>query len=309
MRHPTIYITPRQPKGGAAKVVQLPWGCRGLVVFMILIFTCTLIACSDDTVDISKNIKTISTSDVDFSLYARQYPEANYDALAAAADSEYAWAGKSIAIMGGSVASNVEGNVCKKLYIQLLHCSPIVTYGRGGMGYSTAPYSMQDFLPLLSKHDIYILWSSTNDYGTGVPVGEPTDYTEADTLNEEHAATQCGGINKCIHTIRETFPDALIIGFTSLPFFGEDAARVDGYSLVTTMDNGQGINFAHYVQKQEETFQRAGVPYFDQFECGLFDSDNYSSFYLSDGFHLNKDGYFLVGCKQVEFFLKLIDGL
>ncbi|MCD8265883.1 MAG: SGNH/GDSL hydrolase family protein [Prevotellaceae bacterium] len=277
---------------------------------LCFVFASSLIACSEeDTADIRHNIKTLKTSSVDFSSYSSRYPEAHYEELAAAADTVYYWAGRSIAVMGGSLASNAEGDVCKSLYCQLLHCSPIVTYGRGGMGFATANYSVQDFLPLLSRHDIYILWCSTNDYGTGVPVGSPTDYTEADGYDDEHANTQCGGMNKCIHNIRETFPSALVIGFTSLPFFGPDGSREEGYSETAQPASGQDINFSEYVQKQREVFEAAGVPYFDQFACGLFDADNCADFYLTDGYHLNEDGYFLVGCKQVEFFLRLINGL
>ncbi len=263
-------------------------------------------ACSEEEKDISSYIKTFKTSNVDIESFASKYPDAHYDELVAEADSIVCYAGKSVAIFGGSLASNAESDVCKSLYYQLLHCLPIVTYGRGGLGYATENGSVQDFLPLLDLHDIYILWCSTNDYGTGVPVGSATDYTEADGFDESHTNTQCGGINKCIYYIRKKNPNALVVGFTSLRFFGENASRKDGYiEDYSAMNYGQGMNFREYVDKQRETFELAGIPYFDQYYCGLFNAENYSDFYFTDGYHLNEDGYFLLGCEQIRYFIDL----
>ncbi len=271
-------------------------------------FVASISSCSgsEEVIDIEANIKALGQPNADLDAYAAKYPEAGYKELAEAADTTYDWAGKSIAVLGGSLAANDGGDVCKSLYCQLLHCSPIVTYAHGGFGFATKGYSVLDFLPFLEQHDIYILWCSTNDYNTGIPVGEPTDYTEADAFNEKNAKTQCGGINKCIRSIREGFPNALVIGFTSLPFFGEGGSREDGYSDEAKPCKRQDVNFSEYIEKQRETFERAGVPYFDQFASGLFSVENYTSFYVTDGFHLNRDGYFLLGCKQVAFFFDLI---
>ncbi|MCD8304383.1 MAG: SGNH/GDSL hydrolase family protein [Prevotellaceae bacterium] len=279
------------------------------ISFVLISFLAVSISsCSDseEVADIESYIKSLNSANSDLEAYASKYPEAGYKELAEAADTIYDWAGKSIAVLGGSLAANDGGDVCKSLYCKLLHCSPIVTYARGGFGFATKGYSVLDFLPYLGQHDIYILWCSTNDYNTGIPVGEPTDYTEADGFNEKNAETQCGGMNKCIRSIREAYPGALVVGFTSLPFFGEEASREDGYSAAAKPCKGQDVNFSEYIEKQKETFERADVPYFDQFAYGLFDIENYTTFYVTDGFHLNRDGYFLLGCKQVAFFFDLI---
>ncbi len=269
------------------------------------LFALFLTACSEEE-DMGDYIKTFKESNVDMASFASKYLEVCYEELVEAADSIDCYAGMSTAIFGGSIASNAESDVCKSLYHQLLRCSPIVTYGRGGLGYATENGSVQDFLPLLERHDIYILWCSTNDYGTGVPAGSATDYTEADGYDESHTNTQCGGINKCIHSMREKNPNALIVGFTSLRFFGENASRKDGYiEDYSARDYWQGMNFREYVDKQRETFELAGIPYFDQYYCGLFDADNYSDYYFTDGYHLNEDGYFLLGCEQIRYFIDL----
>ncbi len=278
----------------------------GVAASVLLLPSCTD---PDDLELLGGYIKTLDSPNVDLAYYAAKYPEAGYETLAARAESVFGLAGKSIAVMGGSLAANNEADAAKSLYLQLLHCSSVVTYARGGMGYATADYRITDFLPLLSQHDIYVLWCSTNDYGTGVPVGSPTDYTEADGYNESHAETQCGGMNKCIRAIRQAFPQATVVGYTSLPFFGSGGSRKDGYLEEASPQSGQDINFSQYVEKQRQVFDAANVPYFDQFACGLFDEDNYSSFYISDGFHLNMDGYFLLGCKQVAFFMDLISSI
>ncbi len=277
-----------------------------LKVFVCLSLAISLEACSQEEQNISNYIQTLDARKVsDVASYAVKYPEAQYYELVAAADSVVCYAGKSVAVFGGSLAANAECDVCKSMYTQLLHCSSVVTYAHGGYGYATTNGSVQDYLPILGRHDIYILWCSTNDYSTSVLVGSPTDFTEADGYDEEHTNTQCGGLNRCIHAIREINPDALIVGYTSLRFFGEDGSRKEGYLEDSNVKNKQGSTFKDYVDTQRETFELAGIPYFDQYYCGLFNVDNYSSFYFTDGYHLNEDGYFLLGCEQIRYFIDL----
>lgn len=274
--------------------------------FMVGLFVLfSLVNCSEESDSINPCIKVFQPQDTDFRAYADSHPDSDYYTLFTDAEGAN-WAGKSIAILGGSLASLDESNVTKKLYYQILHCSPITTYGHGGWGFATKNGSIQDILQDLQYHDIYILWCSTNDYGTGIPCGEPTDFSETDGLDFTKTSTQCGGINLTIKTIREINPNALIIGFTSLRFFGKNASREDGYLEDTTKNNGQGITFHEYVAKQIETFELAKIPYYDQYHCGLFTVDNYGDYYQEDGFHLTENGYFLLGCKQVQFFIDLI---
>ncbi len=274
-------------------------------VFIVSLLVFFLVACSQEDYGIRMYVQTLNARNVsDMDVFAAKYPEAHYYELVAAADSIVCYAGKSVAVFGGSLAANPECDVCKSMYTQLLLCSSVVTYAHGGYGYATTNSSVQDFLPIMERHDIYILWCSTNDYDSGVQVGSPTDYTVADGFDEEHTNTQCGGLNKCIRAIREMNPNALIVGFTSMRFYGEDGSRNDGY-IEDAPPKRYGLNFREYVDKQRETFELAGVPYFDQYNCGLFDVGNYSNFYFSDGFHLNEDGYFLLGCEQIRYFIDL----
>ncbi len=195
-----------------------------LKVFVVLLLALSLEACSQEDVGVLSNVKTLNTNKIsDIKYYASKYPEAHYDELQEAADSIVCYAGKSVAVFGGSLAANAECDVCKSMYKQLLHCSSVVTYAHGGYGYATTNGSVQDFLPILDRHDIYILWCSTNDYDSGVQVGSPADYTTTDGYDEEHTNTQCGGLNKCIRAIREKNPNALIVGFTSLRFLVKTA--------------------------------------------------------------------------------------
>ena len=52
-----------------------------------------------------------------------------------------------------------------------------------------------------------------------LPMGSPTDYTEADEYDEGKLGTQCGGMNYCIRHLRQLNPHAQIYIFGSLPFF------------------------------------------------------------------------------------------
>ncbi len=258
-----------------------------LLIILLLALSC--VSCSQESSGLEKYVKQYrASSSIDLAAYAQAYPEAGYDSLLLADVS--ALEGRSVAFLGGSLAYNEEADVAKAIYNEVLHCSPILTYAHGGYGYATSGGSVQDFIPILGNHDIYILWCSTNDYGMGIP-----------------ADSMCAGIGKCVDAIRDINPQALIVGFNSLRFFGVDGSREDGYLDDTTKNNGQGITYRDYVGREDDFFEEEGIPCFDQYNCGLFNIDNYSSFYLSDGFHLNCDGYFLLGCRQARFLIDLFN--
>ncbi len=215
---------------------------------------------------------------------AESYPEVGWDTLTNDA-TLHPWAGRSVAVFGGSLASNSESDIVKEMWAEAMNLSSVTTYGTGGLGYATDGRSVQDFIPLLEPHDVYILWCSPNDYLTGVPV-----------------ASQSVGLRRVISAARTINPNALVVGLASLPFFGEDAQREDGYLSNPTSDNGQGITFAAYVQAQLDVFAQEDVPCLNQWSMGLFSTRNWSTFYFPDGYHLRPAGYFLLGREHLRFF-------
>lgn len=281
------------------------------ILFLGFLFPTLLHACKND--DSLKNDPLVPKKSIylskyvpqsyDFSLFATLYRQADYPVIQAQCK-DIDLSSISIAYIGGSLASLPESNVAKALVYDNLNCKNIYTYGHGGYGFSTSNGSFQDIVRKCNPHDIYILWCSTNDYGTGVPVGEPTDYTKEDGFDASKLCTQCGGMNYCIRYLRKLNPKAILLAFSSQKFFGQNGARQDGFLNFPDMDNGQGISFKAYIDKQTECLERNGVPYLNQWDLELFTPENFSQFFQADGFHMKSNGYFLVGCKQLEFIVK-----
>lgn len=247
-------------------------------------------------------LKKYTPQKYDFNFFSAIYPQADYPSLQQAC-LPMDLSTKSIAYIGGSLASLPESNVAKALIYNNLKCKNIYTYGHGGYGFATLNGSFQNIVERCNPHDIYILWCSSNDYGTGVPVGEPTDYTEADGYDSSKRTTQCGGINYCIRYLRQLNPHATILAFSSMQFFGQNGSRQDGYLESPTTDNGQGITFKAYIDKQRECLEGNHIPYLNQWDLNLFNLDTFGPFFQPDGFHMRCNGYFLLGCKQLEFII------
>lgn len=210
--------------------------------------------------------------------------------------------GKSVAVFGGSLSSLPESRIAKGLWKKYLHMD-IKTYGKPGYGFSSAQGSIQNQVNAAGKYDIYILWASTNDYTTQRPLGEATDYTEYDEFNPKKLKTQCGGINSCIKRLREINPQASIYLFTSLKFFGTNGIQDYGYEIDPVSNNGSGYSFYDYVRKQKECAWIQNISCFDQWEAqeGRITRENYSDYYLEDGFHMSETGYFDIGIRQLLF--------
>ncbi len=274
------------------------------VLLLFVLCACVTVACDkdDDFEEVAARLRSVNT---DFSHYAFLYPQADYHATVEAC-SGLSLQGKSIAYIGGSIASRPESDMVKSLVYGCLGKPKIYTYGRGGHGFATSPFSFQTQVEACKVHDIYILWCSTNDFYTGVPQGTVTDYTEEDGWDEEKRITQCGGMNYCIRHLRQLNPDALIIGFTSLPFFGPNGESTEGYTQTSPRINGEGMNFYQYIQVQQQVFERNGVPFLNQWDLNLFSVDTYPPFYKDDGVHFSEDGYFVVGCKQLMFIAEIL---
>lgn len=205
--------------------------------------------------------------------------------------------GKSVAIFGGSISANFENSSAKDIWKEYMDFN-ITNYGKGGYGFSSQQGSIQNQVDNAEIHDIYILWASTNDFVNNRQPGEVTDYTITDHYNEKNRETQCGGINYSIRKIKEKNPKAIILFFTSLPFF----SNASGYNESSIINNSIGYNFYYYVNLQKQCCVQDKIIYFDQWGLGLFTEDNYKKYYESDKLHLNALGYELLTYCQLLFF-------
>ena len=204
--------------------------------------------------------------------------------------------GKSVAVFGGSLSVNKESQAAKLMWRQYLNMH-VTDYGHGGYGFSSLQGSVLDQVNRAKKHDIYILWASTNDYTNNREPGTPTDYTEADGFDETKLVTQCGGMNYCIRRLREINPKATIYVFGSLPFWWNSG----GYDVQSSETNKTGHNFAYYIDLQRQVAEAQGLKFFDQFSLPVLTPETKGLYYLSDNLHMNYNGYSNVGLYQLYF--------
>lgn len=206
-------------------------------------------------------------------------------------------AGFSIAVLGGSLSVCKESDVAKGVWADALGAD-VVTYGVGGAGFCrTQGHSLQIQAEEAGVHDVYVLWASTNDYNNRHECGTPMDWTAADGFAPEALDTQCGGINYCIHTLKAKNPDAVIVFFTSLPFFrSEDAWR----------RNAPSPSMAFFVNSQKKCCSGAGVKVLDQFGHSPFSPSNYIYYYKKDKLHLTEKGYEAVTPMQLRFLRRIV---
>ena len=205
--------------------------------------------------------------------------------------------GKRIAVFGGSLSVNVESDVAKQQWADLLDAE-VVTYGVGGAGFSGEQgYTLQKQVDTAGVYDVYVLWASTNDFTNNRECGTWRDYTAADGFDESRLVTQCGGINYCIRKLMEKNPEAEIYFFTSFRFFGREA----GYNPFSDDANATGLNFAAYVQAQKDCCAHYGIPVLDQFSFQGINEFNYANYYKPDRLHLTEAGYARLAPMQVEF--------
>lgn len=204
--------------------------------------------------------------------------------------------GKTVAVFGGSLSVNKESQAAKLMWRQYLNMN-VTDYGHGGYGFSSLQGSIIDQVNRAQKHDIYILWASTNDYTNNREPGTPLDYTEADNFDKEKLTTQCGGLNYCIRKLREINPEATIYIFGSLPFWW----NTGGYDPASTEVNKCGHNFYYYTQLQREIADLQGLKFFDQFSLPILNLQTKDLFYLNDNLHMNYNGYANVGVYQLYF--------
>ncbi|MCR4922305.1 MAG: SGNH/GDSL hydrolase family protein [Bacteroidaceae bacterium] len=204
--------------------------------------------------------------------------------------------GKSVAVFGGSLSVNKESQAAKLMWSEYLDMH-VTDYGHGGYGFSSLQGSVLDQVNSARKHDIYILWASTNDYTNSREPGTPQDYTEADGYDASKLVTQCGGLNYCIRHLRQLNPKATIYVFGSLPFWWNSG----GYDPASTETNKTGHNFAYYIDLQRQVAEMHGLCFFDQFTLPILTPETKDRFYLKDNLHMNYNGYANVGLYQLYF--------
>ncbi len=204
--------------------------------------------------------------------------------------------GKTVGVFGGSLASNPESAAAKMLWNKYLGML-VKTYGQQGHGFSSLQGSIQDQVKRAGRHDIYILWCSTNDYTTDREIGLPTDYTVADGYDERKLVTQCGGMNFCIRQLRTINPRATIYVFGSLKFF----SSTDGYTTDSKRTNGLGYQYTDYIRAQRQVAEAQGLQFFDQWNIPILREENVERFYTSDKTHMSVEGYGNIGIYQLYF--------
>ena len=206
--------------------------------------------------------------------------------------------GKSIGVFGGSISVQTASQAAKNIWRKALKCS-ITDYGVGGAGFSSLQGdSIQNQVQRAGKHDIYILWCSTNDFTNSREVGLYSDYTYIDGYDESKLKTQCGGINFCIKYLTDNFPDAEIYLFTSTRMFTNES----GYNTLSAARNNAGYSFDDYLNGQIQCCGLYGIPFLNQFD-GMGISILNNTRYSSDGIHFNEAAYKKLGYAQAAFLM------
>ena len=198
--------------------------------------------------------------------------------------------GKSLGIFGGSFSNIEESDSCKFYWQEKLQLT-LFGHGINGAGYSVAThergvqYAVDGCCRRDEPHDIYLLWSPSNDFSKGrATIGTLSDYTEADGFDTAKLTTMLGGMNYSYQKLKQKNPDAEILLFTTLPIFNKGAA---GYDTLYT----DSIGLRHYVDAQIEWAKAHDVPYLDLFRRSGFTHSNYGPYYQNDKLHPNVEGY------------------
>lgn len=236
---------------------------------------------------------------------AARYPLAGYAEVMARAGG-YSLQGATVAYIGASLANNKECDVAKRMVAEALACR-VVTYGHGGYAFGAETETLKSYADQLGCHEVYIIFCTTNDYFRNVPIGSPADCTESDGFDKKHALTACGGLNYLIRQIRLCNPEATVVAFNCPKFF--NGVRTDGMALQTGATNDIALAFHDYLDAYRACFRQAGIPCLLQWELDCFTQANWKEFYMEDGVHLNENGYFILGIRQLHFLLDCLTPL
>lgn len=272
--------------------------CTGYLTGLAMGLSVLLSACSHDDEGLQMPTTLYAQpADTLLAQLAEKYPEARYAERMERASRLTTLRGKNIAYVGASFVNLPEADVAKLILCNALGCS-ITTYGYGGYGYATGK-NLLAYVKMMRKHAAYVLWGTTNDYFQQVPPG-----TASDDLAAGAGQTACSGFNAALHSLQKRYPGVPIWSFTSLKTF----QHPDGYDRNSDYTNGIGYHFYDYVDAQMDCCRKAGVPCLNLWDWQQFDTGNWSSFYFSDAVHMNRDAYFLIGLKQLEWICEQLTG-
>lgn len=233
---------------------------------------------------------------------------------------KYTWSrmyGKSVCLFGGSFATDNYGKAAHDYWKEKLGIT-LTNYAVGGAGViegiGTVPMltQVQQMITAGKKHDLYIIWCSTNDLrrvgdawtqGTSVTVAGhtyPGENFELEVFGEEGSSdtsTQRGGLNTMIRNIRNFDPEAKIIMFTSMRHF----ASQNGYQYNLTT----GSSARTFVDDQISVCNYWSIPYVDQFRIWGVMTDNKSIFVKSDNLHPTDAGYLRIAPHQLDLIARM----
>lgn len=207
----------------------------------------------------------------------------------------------TMAVMGASISVMPESHVCKDEWAQALDLD-IRDYGIRGAGlclYTLPGYGLQEQADDVAfagrpDYDAYLIWAPSNDFQKGGTIGQVTDYTAADGFSQSKRATMCGGLNYCLHSIRQKDPDACVLLLTTMPIFNKGS---EGYDPNAT---GQQA-MRRYVDAQILWCQHNDVPYLDLFRQSGLTQSNHKKYMLDDEIHLSEAGYELIQGITTDF--------
>ena len=193
----------------------------------------------------------------------------------------------SVGVFGASMCKG-QTNDSKQIWIKTLKQDginlQITSCGVNSMGFSSnfeknVPWQIQN----AKTFDIYIFWCGIND----------THVCQIGEIGTTDLTTQSGGLLKSIELIKKRNESAIILLFTSLPYFS-----YDGY-----LETGL---LSQFVKAQKQFCETYEIPYLDQFLLSGFNINNCKSYYHNDYVHLLNEGYCFVAPMQANFIRQIL---
>ncbi len=170
------------------------------------------------------------------------------------------------------------------------------TYENGVANLGGIPLKVKEVCDSNRLFDVYVIWCSTNDIW-GSPIGQSWDYTDEDGFDEQKLLTQCGGLNYVIKTIQSQSPNARILIFASLKYFGSQY----GYSKTGETRYNPPRRMWDYVEMQIDCAQRFSLPVLNLWADSGINECNYKVL-CPDGIHPSKEAYRLL-CPMFKSFI------
>lgn len=146
----------------------------------------------------------------------------------------------------------------------------------------------------LSKIDftqaqILVIGHGTNDYNSGKAVDNPKNHYDKTTFG--------GALRYSLKILKETYPHLRIVLLSPLYCeLGEEKER-----KCYNTKYGKGGYLEEYVSLEKQIAGEFGVEWIDAYQKSGINEKN-SSFYLSDGLHLNAEGHKLMGDFLTKYF-------